>query len=223
MMNSTSLYLSAGVAAAVLSCSAVAQGVKTKSHNDWVTVSGAVGTIVDDSFNLMCGENNDKKVLVELDDWDNFAEAQLLTKGEKVTVTGKIDDDLFERRSIEANSVYSKDDRTYYYGNAADEEDDFYPYGTGFYYGYAPLNLDVNDYVALTGRVQSITGREFVLDTGTRQITVDTLGMSYNPLDNTGYQRIDIGDRVSVSGEVGADLFDMREIDASTIVTLSSS
>ena len=39
---------------------------------------------------------------------------------------------------------------------------------------YAPLNLDVNDYVALTGRVQSITGREFVLDTGTRQAPTTT-------------------------------------------------
>lgn len=43
------------------------------------------------------------------------------------------------------------------------------------------------------------------LDTGSRMVTVDTVDMSYNPLDNEGFQKIKKGDRVSVSGMFDTD------------------
>ncbi len=46
--------------------------------------------------------------------------------------------------------------------------------------------------------------------------------MSYNPLDDDGYQKIDVGDRVSVTGEIDKDLFESHKLDADSFVTLSN-
>jgi len=63
-----------------------------------------------------------------MDDWDWFDEASRLNAGEKVTVYGRIDDGLYETRTIEADSVYVYERNTYYYANDADEESYYYTY-----------------------------------------------------------------------------------------------
>jgi len=75
--------------------------------------------------------------------------------------------------------------------------------------------------MSLSGTVESVSGREFILDTGTGEIQVDTISLGYNPLDEVGYQQVDVGDRVSVTGELDRDFFERKEILADTVVTLS--
>lgn len=70
------------------------------------------------------------------------------------------------------------------------------------------------------GTVTGVDGREFTIDTGPRKLTVDTSTMVYNPLDKKGYQTVDKGDYVSVSGHMEDDFWEGRELMADTVVTL---
>lgn len=72
----------------------------------------------------------------------------------------------------------------------------------------------------MRGTVRSIDGRELTIDTGPRMLTVDTATMPYNPLDDKGYISIDRGDYVSVTGTMGEDFWDERELMADRIVVL---
>jgi hypothetical protein len=146
-----------------------------------------------------------------MDDGDRDADAYKLIKGDKVTVNGMIDDDLFETRSIEASSVYVEGIGTYFFASAADEEDTFVTIT-------APL---VVSKTIVQGKVTEISGDEFVVDAGLRKVRVDVSEMSNDPLDDEGYQKIKVGDRVSVVGKMDDDLFEGRELMAQSVVTLS--
>jgi hypothetical protein len=45
--------------------------------------------------------------------------------------------------------------------------------------------------------------------------------MPYNPLDDKGYQKIEVGDVVSVSGNMDDDFLEGRELVAESIVTIA--
>jgi uncharacterized protein YdeI (BOF family) len=174
----------------------------------FISLSGTVGSVTRDAFTL---NFNDGAITVEMDDGDRDADGYLLTQGDAVTVYGLIDDDFFEARTIEASSVYVENLGTYFYASAVDEED------RGFVTLYAPLDPST---VVLQGSVTEIDDEEFVIDVGSRQVTVEVEEMAYNPLDDEGYQRVDIGDVVSVTGEVDDDFFEGREVEAESVTTI---
>ena len=143
-----------------------------------------------------------------MDDWDWYSEGYKILEGGKVTVYGEIDDDLFETTTIEASSVYVENLGTYFYANSADEEtDDDYDY----WITYDPIVI--GDTV-LRGTVISVDDEEFTINTGIRKVTVETEDMPYNPLDKTGFQKIETGDYVSVSGTMDDDFLEGRELKA---------
>jgi hypothetical protein len=75
--------------------------------------------------------------------------------------------------------------------------------------------------VSFMGTVTRINNaREFTIRSGKRPILVDTDEMPYNPLDNQGDQRIEIGERVRVVGTLDRDFFERDEIKAAAIMTL---
>ena len=45
--------------------------------------------------------------------------------------------------------------------------------------------------------------------------------MLYNPLDDEGYQKIDVGDRVKVTGNIDNDLFEGKELMADSVIKLN--
>lgn len=177
-------------------------------------MSGTVTSSTPSSFVLDYGEG---LVTVEMDDWDWYGDAYGILPEDEVTVYGYVDDDLYETTSIEASSVWVEDLNTYFYASGADEEGvgevKYYPYISTVWYDY--------DYT-VTGKVTSVneTIREFTIDTGTREISVDTLRLGYNPLDDEGFLKIEEGDRVTVYGDLDLDAFDEREISAEALVKL---
>jgi uncharacterized protein YdeI (BOF family) len=175
-------------------------------------VSGTVKSGSDDAFRL---EHGGEVLLVEMDDWDWYSEARPLQAGQHVSVTGVIDDDLFEKRTLEARSVYVQELGTFYYARAADEEDRLYPYG-GHYWGFLGSSSAPQG-AALTGRVKSVKDRRFVLDTGESEVTVDTSAVKYRATDG---RRLQAGDRVRITGTIDRNLFDKREINATTLVVM---
>ena len=205
-MKNTMTYTLSILSAFALAASASAQDPYEKPDGSYISLSGTVTSSDADSFMLDYGEG---MVFVEMDDWDWYGDAYGILPEDEVTVYGYVDDDLYETTSIEASSVYVKDLNTYYYASGADEESVNYVSTTWYDYHYT-----------VTGVVESVSGRDFTIDTGTRNMTVDTLQLGYNPLDNQGFLQIEKGDRVTVYGDLILDVFNNREVSAEALVKL---
>lgn len=179
----------------------------TKPDQSWIMVSGTVTHTSPDAFTLDYGKGS---VLVEMDDWDWFREGHALLRGDEVSVDGRVDRDAGEQTTIEANSVFVKGLRTYFYASPEDEED-------------APraVNLPVNpDGIVVQGTVTAIDGREFRLTNELGEVIIDTKTLDYNPMDATGYRQIGIGDVVRVYGELDRGLLEPDEIHPTAVITL---
>ena len=183
------------LATMLLTCSSVSVADEKpyeKADDSWISIDGTVDAVSADSFLLDYGPG---VITVEMDDWDRDADVYKLSKGDKVRVSGMIDDDLFETRTIEASSVYVENLGTYFYASAVDEEDTFVTYTI-------PVTVAAT---VLQGTVTDVDDEEFVLNTGTRSVRVEVEEMPYNPLDDIGYQKIEAGDCVSVNGRMDTD------------------
>lgn len=198
--------------AAVFSLSAPAQpNPYNKPDNAWISISGTVETVARDTFTLDYGEGI---VTVEMDDGDRDADAYKLLKGDKVTVSGLVDDDLFETTTIEAGSVYVENIGTHFFASAADEEDDAWIVTT------TPV---VVSSTVMRGLVTEAGDDHFTLNTGNKRVRVEVDAMPYNPLDDEGYQKVKKGDFVEVSGYIDDELFERRALDARAITVLINS
>jgi uncharacterized protein YdeI (BOF family) len=178
-----------------------------KPDDTWISISGTVKSVTRDSFTLDFG---DGMVIVEMDDGDRDADAYKLVEGDKVTVNGMIDDDFFETTSIEASSVYVEKLGTYFYASPVDEED----FTVWYTIPVAPGQAVVQ------GKVTKVQDDELIVNTGLRSITVEVDDMAYNPLDDEGYQKIEVGDTVRAIGTLDDELFDDQELEAESVVTL---
>lgn len=180
-----------------------------KSDQSWITISGTAVSSFPDGFTLDYGEG---VIRVELDDEDLKSEGKVIRDGNMVTVTGKIDDDLFSMTSIEADSVYVQDLNRYIWASAKDEE-------RRIEHSWDPVRIG---HASIRGKVETVspTERKFTVKTGTKVVTVDTVGMRYNPMDEHGHQRISPGDQVSVAGQMTKSFIDGRELEAKMVITL---
>lgn len=201
------VYFPIMLAAMGLAFASFAQERGSTTENQ-ISLSGRVAAIEEDFFTLDYGAG---RVRVDLEDGlDWFPPGTPgLTIGEPVTVNGLIDDDMFQSREIEATSIYRQSMQTFLYSDASNAR--FFP-------PMEPRPADTS-WVNLSGTVKGVTGRDFILDTGVREIRVATDAMTYDPMTAS---RIRPGTRVSVSGVVnGDDIFDRQEIDATAIVVLA--
>ena len=128
-----------------------------------------------------------------------------------ILVYGEIDDDFAEVSKIEAGSVYVEDLGTYFYANSDDEE-------TTSFTDTSPI--DVGE-TTVVGTVTNVDSGEFTIDKGIQSVTVDTTELFYDPLDNIGYQQVDVGDLVSVDGYMEDDLLESMELMAEGVTVLN--
>ncbi len=190
-----------------------AQTPRTAPDESWISISGTAVATERGAFTLDYGEG---KITVEMDDWDWYERDYELLEGDRVTVYGRVDDNVFASDTIEASSVYVEEMGTYFYESAADEEE-------GDYFDYWLTDNDAvvrMGYGTLRGVVTRVNGREFTVDSGLREITVDTRELGYDPTDDVGYQQIDVGDYVSVTGDFDSTFWEGRQLIANSVVTL---
>lgn len=185
-----------------------------KPNNSWIVIDGKVKSVKADAFELDYGNG---LITVEMDDGDRDADGYKLIAGDKVSVSGMVDDDLFEERTIEAARVYVENIGTTFYASSIDDEDLGGPY---YYYHAGPV---VPARTVVSGTVTSIDGRQLEINTGNRKVTIDTNSMPYNPLDSTGYLKVEKGDSISVAGIMTNDFFDGKELEASSLVKIYDS
>ncbi|MCB1671925.1 MAG: hypothetical protein R3F41_17460 [Gammaproteobacteria bacterium] len=200
------------LAIAALTPVALAQAPSATPDQSDIVIGGDVIAQVGQRFSLDYG---DGVITVEMDDWDAFNEAQMINPGETVTVRGEMDRDLFELQTIEAKSVYVEDRGAKYFASSDDEEDAY-----TWAFGVADPDLaDESTWFGISGLVTYIEGSQLTLDTGIQDVMVDTSEMPYNPLDDIGYQQINVGDTVYVSGTIDENLFVTNEVDAYAITS----
>lgn len=174
------------------------------TDQSWINLSGTVVSTAPGSFVLDYGNET---VTVEMDDWDWYREGRALLPGDPVVVTGKVDDDLWQSKRIEASSVYAKNLNTYFYASGADEED---LVTSTVYVSPSPTSSDS------TGYVTAVEGQEFTIGSGASAIRVDTsrLGGNKKPA-------VKVGDRVYAWGDLDLDPRERAEIMAKGIVMLA--
>jgi uncharacterized protein YdeI (BOF family) len=179
------------------------QELRSTSNLDWITITGEVSSAVGESFLLDYGRGN---ITVEMDDFDWYEENVLLP-GDDVTVTGMVDDDFYEFRTIEASAVYIDKLRAYRYASSADEEG-------GYYAHPVAENATEEEWIGLSGTVVGRDGEELRVDTGPERIVVSLEDLANPP-------QLDAGDRVSIYGAMDdADLFEKRELEAQSVTVL---
>lgn len=187
----------------------------TKPDNSLVTISG---TVVDPGVELFELDYGQGTVTVEMDDWDSYGEARALMDGDVVTVYGRIDDNFFDSTSIEAGAVYVDGLNTYFYASSDDEEDLSYYTPNAW---IAPASI-VPNAMTLRGEVTSVAkeDRSFTVSIGNETVEVETDMLGYNPVDDKGFQQINSGDWVSVSGTLDYAFMDGQVMRAKSITTL---
>ncbi|KTG17233.1 MULTISPECIES: hypothetical protein [unclassified Guyparkeria] len=177
-----------------------------------LVLSGTAIEITPSSFVMDYGQG---LITVEVDDWEWIEqEARGLIKGDEVTVYGVIDDDFSEARSIEASSLYVENLGTYFAAAPTDDDD----------VSVIPtLVFNVQTGMDVTGKVSSVSpaDKEFTIDSGNRQVTVDTSDLNYDVLDDQGFQQVDKGDLVAVNGHMEDDFLESMQLEADSVVTFA--
>ncbi len=198
LLAATSLSLAAAPA--------LAQDVATLEDDEWISLAGTVAASSGDDFTL---HYNGEYITVEMDQYDAY-EADFLVPGDQVTVTGEVDNDFFERTTIDASSVYVDKLATYYYADPEEEQAGYYAYPVARY-------ADDDEWLGLSGTVTAVDDEELMLNTGGTLLTVDTSDLLLPTL-------AEAGDRVSVYGRMDdSDLFEGRELEAQSITILATS
>ncbi len=211
------MMLPLAVSGALVSSVAMGASPYVKPDGSWISLSGTVVDPTAETFILDYGANT---ITVEMDDWDAYGDAYGLLDGDKVTVYGRVDDDFFERDTIEAGTVYVENLNTYFYANTADEESALY----SPYHWTATTPVEVSQ-LMVSGEVAQVDKDDgtFQMDLGGTSMTVETHDLGYNPLDKHGYQQIGKGDWVNVTGTVDYEFIDGNVLHAENVVTVFDS
>ena len=186
-----------------------------------VVITGTVAEIDGDEFQLNYGGN--KTITVEMDRFGfEGDETKYLTVGESVTVSGFIDDDLFEGREIEALDVRLNDSYVYYYYDQPNLSQNYGSYNQQSSEDMASSNEQLQDgsYFSMTGEVMALNGAVATVKGTTQTIDVDMSELGYDPTDDEGLQKIEVGDRVFAYGEIDDGFFTSKKLVATGTVEL---
>jgi uncharacterized protein YdeI (BOF family) len=208
----TAVVLASGLSASPLLAADHDPNPRSRPDGSWVSIGGTVTSVSASTFMLDFG---DGMMTVEMDDWEGWGDAWSVSSGDQVTVYGSVDDDLYESAKIEAGAVFVEDLNTYFYASSADEED------FDASYGFTPVRAGS---ITIVGTVEQVMHDQglFVVDSDLREMNVDVDPLLYDPLDEQGFQKIEVGDRVSITGDVDYEVLDGHELEATRVVTLDS-
>ena len=201
--------LVASLVAGSLAAPLLADSLKSKSNGEFATVSGVVTKVAEDAVVI---RSDSESIIVEIDGYGSSQDGYKLVAGDEVVASGRVDHDYLEEKKLEAGSVYKKNLEKMVYSNSDDEETQ-YPISSAAYAKEMPQKPTYN----IRGKVVATSGREFIVDTGLRKLTVETEELLYNPMDDVGYTQVDVGDDVIVSGEIESKFFEGLELVARTI------
>lgn len=171
------------------------------ADRSWLTLRGRVVSTTPSAFVLGFG---DETVTVEMDDWDWYQEGRSLKAGDEVVVSGRVDQDLWERKKIEASSVFVRNLSVHFFANGADEE-----LATSIVAVPSPTAFS-----DASGLVSNVEGREFTVGGNSGPVRVDTSQVAA-PV------KVKVGDRIYAWGELDIDPQEKLELMAEGVVIVS--
>ncbi len=180
----------------------------------YVTINGTVEKISEgDAFTLRYAGGT---IGVDTNDtWPflfNNDSTDLLRVGDKVTVIGQVDDNFFTRKEVDASSIRVKGaNASRFYENTQNGNNS---YGNDYSWDET---MD-EDNVRLTGTVMRLVDDETLeLSYGTGTIRVDT-----EDLNRDTQNWLQVGDIITVYGEMDNNWFGKKELEANYLVRTSS-
>lgn len=177
-----------------------------------VILSGTIDSIDEEKFVLDYGED---KISVDIAAWEWSDQIdQRLSEGKQVTVSGTVDQGLFDRREIKADNIYVTNDFTYYY--IVDENPAY-----GAQQSERETQQD-GTFLSTRGEVTEVSDKGITVESQGGSIKVDLSELAYDPLDAEGVQRIEKGDRVYVFGDIDENFFQNQTMSAESLITLSA-
>jgi len=172
----------------------------------WIRIHGVVsGMPQPNAFDLDYGYG---KITVEMDDWSPEPDGYKLVAGDEVEVTGRIDQTLLDRTTVEAAKVYVENYEKTYYANAKDEEEPFQE---------MTQSTEVASTV-LQGTITKMTEGHFTIETGDLTIQVDATNLS----QDFDQAKLEVGDVVHVAGMMERSFFADREFKATRVLRIES-
>lgn len=180
----------------------MAQDPGAKPDDTRISISGTVDKVGSDGFTLDYG---DGAIRVDMSDEGRDAGAYELGKGDKVTVHGVVDDDIYDQAAIDASGLYIEKIGTYFTSGNGDNDT------------VDPRNDVDNADTIIQGTVTSVGDEAFTLFTGSRTLRVEVDEMAFNPLTAGGYRNVREGDRVNITGNMENEFFEERVFDAQTV------
>lgn len=177
-----------------------------KDDGQWITIAGTITKVSNDSFQLVYGKG---AIEVEFDGYRSTNRAYQFSEADKVIVTGRVDADKDQKRSIEAGSVYVRNLGKSYFAEADDEEEVI-----------AKLRKATSNGTSLvvSGQLISMVKHNIVINTGYQNIQVNTRALPAGSLDSSGLLPFDIGDALTVYGVVSDGFSDAEKLTAAYIV-----
>lgn len=182
----------------------------------YVTLSGTVGKILGKNAFELNYKGGMIKVTTD-EAWNSLYDtksAYSLKTGQRVTVSGIVDDNWFTRKEIDAHAVnvMGQGGQAYSYNRGNDAKNQ--NMNDSYYLGTATHYVGEGSQVMLSGVVTKVEGDDFWLRYGNGTIMVD--GDKLDLPDN----RIAVGNRVMVRGEVNDPLFQKKQIEASSVTVI---
>lgn len=175
-----------------------------RPDDSWIALSGVVVDTDATGFDL---RHDNGTVRVEMQHWGNRTRSKL-DAGQRVTVYGRLDKDLYERRSIEADSVFVDALNTVFHASSVDEDVDGYTVT----YSYESAHTD-GKWMSVTGTVQAIEGARLELATAAGPVSVSMQQLEPKP-------QVRRGDRVRVRGDLKEAFFENRAINADRVIVI---
>ena len=190
-----------------------ATAVTTQTQSG-IVLSGTVESIAPDYSNFVLNYGKGS-INVDTAGWQRTLATSaepMLVKGQNVTVSGYLTNDLFAGRKITAQSLTLADTGENYSNYAQPQE-----------YYYTTMTVPV-DQLRLTGEVTSVMPDEnaFVVHYDGGDVKVLTNQLKYNPLAANSHRSLRTGDKVMVAGILDDDLFNRRQLVATSYTKLNA-
>lgn len=166
-----------------------------REDGSWIGIHGTVGMVGANSFFLDYG---DSTVMVGLTG-EVLSEYHFI-RGQKLTVYGKVDNDLFEKNIVKARAVViegSEDNELTVVG-----EEDKVKVITASHVSTSVIH----------GLVTAVTEKRIVIEQGSEKLSIDTSELSSDVTDDQGRTQVKQGDLVTVQGVLRRDFWDNRTL-----------
>ncbi|NWG46829.1 MAG: hypothetical protein HXY25_09825 [Alphaproteobacteria bacterium] len=177
----------------------------------WIRLAGTLERADADAFRLDYGRGSIRVDTDELRGWD---EAVASAQGERALVFGRIDDDVLDLRRLVASRIVLPDLGVQFLADTRADEPPGPPYDS-----LAVLPLEEGR-VQLTGVITRMDTEAdtFLLDAGPTQVEVQAEEVNHDPFGGSAFRFFEVGDIVTVAGELTRSWFDEPELIADSIV-----